>query len=297
MNFRGLNLTLENKSFWDKFGDLLRPVEDEFFEMYDLPLLFIVPLLLLYGIVVVISLGGNIAVCYTLCNGKVLITVTNFFLASLSVSDILMTILCIPATVVSDIIYKYWVLGSFMCHVVHYLQLVAVLQRAFSVVAITCDRHFIISRPFKQRMTKKTARLLVLLLWIFAFIIALPSAWYSQVIYLQYHPGSHGLCIELWDDQQLQHIYSITILLLQYFMPLLIMICVYVHIGYIIWIKPTPGEADKVRDKRIALSKRKQQADRLQIQKYFFSVFPSDTLQINAKLTEITAEQLLNEEI
>ncbi|XP_052069201.1 RYamide receptor-like [Mytilus californianus] len=132
--------------------------------MYDLPLSFIVPLLLLYGIVAVISFGGNIAVCYTLCNGKVLLTVTNFFLASLSVSDILMTVLCIPTTIVSDIIYKHWVLGS------------------------------------------------------------------------------RGICIELWDDQQLQHIYSIILLLLQYFMPLLIMICVYVHIGYIIWIKPTPDE-------------------------------------------------------
>lgn len=257
MNFRGLNLTLENKSFWDNYDDLLSPAEDVLFETYDLPLSFIVLVLLLYGIVSVTSFGGNIVVCYTLCNGKVLLTVTNFFLASLSVSDILMTILCIPTTIISDIIYKHWVLGSFMCHVLHYLQLVAVLQRTFSVVAITCDRHFVISRPLKKRMTKKTARLLVLLLWILAFIIALPSAWYSQVIYLQYTPGSHGLCIELWDDQQLQHIYSVILLLLQYFMPLLIMICVYVHIGYIIWIKPTPGEADKVRDKRIALSKRK----------------------------------------
>lgn len=257
MNFRGLNLTLENKSFWDNYDDLLSPAEDVFFETYDLPLSFIILVLLLYGMVAVISFGGNIVVCYTLCNGKVLLTVTNFFLASLSVSDILMTILCIPTTIISDIIYKHWVLGSFMCHVLHYLQLVAVLQRAFSVVAITCDRHFVISRPLKQRMTKKTARLLVLLLWILAFIIALPSAWYSQVKYLQNQPGSHGLCIELWDDQQLQHTYSVILLLLQYFMPLLIMICLYVHIGYIIWIKPTPGEADKVRDKRIALSKRK----------------------------------------
>ncbi|XP_052063118.1 RYamide receptor-like [Mytilus californianus] len=114
-----------------------------------------------------------------------------------------------------------------------------------------------ISQPLHTRMTKRTARLLVLLLWVFAFIIALPTAMFSQIQYLPYEPGSNGICIEIWSMYQLRFIYSIIILLLQYFMPLLIMICAYVHIGYMIWNKTIPGEADRKRDRRIASSKRK----------------------------------------
>ncbi|CAC5414073.1 Rya-R [Mytilus coruscus] len=259
MQCGGCNWTLLNKSFWDQFtyDNSVTTEEDIRFEMYQLPLSFIVPLLLLYGLVVVISFGGNIVVCYTICDVKGLHTVTNFFIANLAVSDILMTVLCIPTTVLSDIIYKHWVLGSFMCPVLHYIQLVVVMQRAFAMVAITCDRHCLISKPLKRRMTKPTARLLVLLLWIAAFVIALPTGMVSQVHYLQYEPGSQGLCIEIWETHRLRNVYSIIIQLLQYVIPLIIMICAYIHIGYMIWIKPTPGEANKERDKRIALSKRK----------------------------------------
>ncbi|XP_052069199.1 RYamide receptor-like [Mytilus californianus] len=72
-----------------------------------------------------------------------------------------------------------------------------------------------------------------------------------------YEPGSHGLCIEIWETHRLRNVYSIIIQLLQYVIPLIIMICAYINIGYMIWIKQTPGEANKERDKRIALSKRK----------------------------------------
>ncbi|XP_063446917.1 RYamide receptor-like [Mytilus trossulus] len=259
MNCSRCNLTLFNKSLLNQFA-FDHPViaeDDVRFEMYQLPLSFIAPLVILYGVVVVISFGGNIIICSTICNVKGLQTVTNFFIANLAISDILMTVLCIPTTIVSDIIFKHWVMGSFMCPVLHYLQLVVVMQRAFAMVAITCDRHFLISYPLKKRMTKPTARLLVILLWLAACIIALPTAMFSQIHYLQYEPGSYGLCIEIWETHRLRNVYSIVIQLLQYVIPLIIMICAYIHIGYMIWIKPTPGEAIKERDKRIALSKRK----------------------------------------
>lgn len=254
----GCNSTFLNISFWDQdlFGDQTR-TEDDFFEINPLPLSFVILMLILYGIVVVVSFGGNIVVCYTICDMKALHTVTNFFLASLSISDVLATIFSIPTTILSNMIYQYWVLGSFMCPFMQYLQLVVFLQRAFSMVAITCDRNFVISRPLHKRMTKRAARLLVVLLWVSAFIIALPTAIFSQIYYLPYEPGSKGICIEVWSMYQLRFIYNIMILLLQYFMPLLIMICAYVHIGYMIWNKTIPGEADKRRDRRIASSKRK----------------------------------------
>ncbi|VDI29037.1 neuropeptide Y receptor [Mytilus galloprovincialis] len=259
MHCSGCNLTLLNKSFWNQFtyDNPGTTEEDVRFEMYQLPCSFIAPLVFLYGVVVVISFCGNIVVFYTICDVKGLHTVTNFFIANLSISDILMTVLCIPTTIVSDIIFKHWVMGSFMCPVLHYLQLVVVMQRAFAMVAITCDRHFLMSNPLKKRMTKPTARLLVILLWLAACIIALPTAMFSQIHYLQYEPGSYGLCIEIWETHRLRNVYSIIIQLLQYVIPLIIMICAYIHIGYMIWIKPTPGEAIKERDKRIALSKRK----------------------------------------
>lgn len=244
-----------NGTVWHQY--ILASNDDVAFQRYKLPLSFIIPLIMLYGIVITISIGGNFLVFWTISSVKALRTVTNFFLASLCISDITMTIICIPSTILSNIIFQYWILGPALCPVIQYIQLVVVLQRTFAMVAITCDRHFVISKPLRKRMSKKKARLLITCLWLISMTIAMPTALNSQITYLQYEPGVYGLCVEVWESYQLRYIYSVTILLLQYFLPLLIMTCAYIHIGYMIWIKQIPGEADRERDRRIAMSKRK----------------------------------------
>lgn len=244
-----------NGTVWHQY--MYSSNNDVTFQNYKLPLFFIIPLILLYGIVITISIGGNFIVFWTITSVTALRTVTNFFLASLCISDITMTVICIPSTILSNIIFQYWILGPVLCPVIQYIQLVVVLQRTFAMVAITCDRHFVISNTLKERMSKKKARTIIISLWIISMIVALPTAINSRISYLQYEPGAYGLCVEVWDNFQLRYVYSVSILLLQYFVPLLIMTCAYIHIGYMIWIKQIPGEADRERDKRIAMSKRK----------------------------------------
>jgi len=227
------------------------------YEPYELPKGFIITFISLYAIMIFGSVGGNIIVCYTIFTVQRLRTVTNFFLASLSVSDILVTIVCIPFTVTSNIIFHYWPFGAWMCPLVQYIQIVTVLQRAFTMVAVACDRHFVISRPLKKRMTKPKARVLILIFWLVALLTALPTAIHSKIMYLPREPGSNGLCMEIWHSHKFRYIYSVVLMLLQYFVPLIIMMCTYLHIGYMIWIKQPPGEADSNRDMRIASSKRK----------------------------------------
>jgi hypothetical protein len=52
-------------------------------------------------------------------------------------------------------------------------------------------------------------------------------------------------------------IHSVVIMMLQYFVPLAVITLTNSHIGYIVWIKKTPGEAEEDRDRRMAASKRR----------------------------------------
>ncbi|OWF56276.1 Neuropeptide Y receptor [Mizuhopecten yessoensis] len=74
---------------------------------------------------------------------------------------------------------------------------------------------------------------------------------------MPYEPGSKGLCVEIWPHDIIRTIYGICIMLIQYFIPLVIMAVSYIHIGVIIWVKRIPGEANIRRDKRLATSKNK----------------------------------------
>ncbi|KAK3089388.1 hypothetical protein FSP39_003227 [Pinctada imbricata] len=224
---------------------------------YEIPRAVKWSLLILYVVIIIVALGGNLVVCWTVFTKQRLRTVTNFFIVSLSVSDIIMTILCIPLTLLSNMFFYYWPFGHFLCPFVGYLQLMSVILRAFTLVALTCDRHYVIWRPLKQRLKKLHAKFIILSLWVAAAIIALPTALHSKIIYLPFEPGSKGLCIESWENHNARYAYSVSIMLLQYFVPLFLMLVTYIHIGVIVWIKRPPGEADKNRDMRLQRSKRK----------------------------------------
>lgn len=214
-------------------------------------------LLTLYAFTVVVGVGGNAIVCFTVLNMQRLRTVTNFFIVSLACCDIVMTALCVPFTVISNLIFYYWPFGPIMCPLVQYMNVVSVLQRTFTMLVMTLDRHHAIWRPLRRRIKKSEAKIIILVVLVISALLSLPVAMFSKIVYLEYEPGSNGLCYEEWSVSKARYWYSLAITLLQYFIPVMVMTVTYMHIGIIIWIKRPPGEADSGRDMRLAASKRK----------------------------------------
>ena len=52
-------------------------------------------------------------------------TVTNYFIVNLSLADVLVTITCLPATLVVDIT-ETWFFGQSLCKVIPYLQVIVI---------------------------------------------------------------------------------------------------------------------------------------------------------------------------
>jgi hypothetical protein len=77
---------------------------------------------MLYAIVTVVAVGGNVIVCCIVATQRRMQTVTNFFIASLACSDALMASLCIPLSFVTNVIIDYWPFGAVMCPVTQYAQ-------------------------------------------------------------------------------------------------------------------------------------------------------------------------------
>lgn len=64
---------------------------------------------------------GNFLVVYAVWKNKHLQTVTNYFLVNLSCADFLVILICLPPTIVHDIM-ESWFLGLIMCKIVSYFQ-------------------------------------------------------------------------------------------------------------------------------------------------------------------------------
>lgn len=64
-------------------------------------------------------------------------------------------------------------------------------------------------------------------------------------------------CTENWTSAEGKYYYSMALMILQYILPLLVLVITYTRIVIVVWGKTIPGEEDNVRDARIARSKRK----------------------------------------
>lgn len=78
-----------------------------------------------YSIIFFVSLFGNLMVCHIIITNRKLHTFTNCFIANLSVSDLLMTLINVPFGV-TRIVLDSWPFGSFFCSFLPFIQATSV---------------------------------------------------------------------------------------------------------------------------------------------------------------------------
>lgn len=217
-------------------------------------------LMVLYSLLFLVAVGGNLLVCCVVLGQERMRTVTNFFLLNLAIGDMMKGLFCIPATYVINILVPYWPFPGFMCPLLLYTQAVVVFLSAFTLVAMSIDRYVAILHPLRPKLTSKKAFITIFIVWTVALLVPLPTLINSKI----WNPYVNktdkcqkGLCSEDFEDESFAYMYSTAIMCIQYFVPLAVLMFTYSRIGYIIWIKRTPGEAERRRDERIASSKRK----------------------------------------
>jgi len=120
-----------------------------------------------------------------------------------------------------------------------------------TLVGLSVDRFRAVVFPLRPRLTARQVFTAIAVIWLLALTIPFPVALFSRV-----DPVS-GLCRERWPDAWWQFAYTAGLMVVQYFIPLAILVVCYSTICYVIWIKKTPGEAENARDQRLDLSKRK----------------------------------------
>ena len=129
---------------------------------------------------------------------------------------------------------------------------------AFTLLAISVDRYRAVIFPLKPRPTIRTAVVVIVVTWSSAAIASLPVAMFARVTQRVAGAAGEYYCDELWPHGESQrYAYSISVMLLQYFLPLTILAVTYVHIAVVVWTKQVPGEAQNSRDQKLTASKRK----------------------------------------
>ena len=222
-----------------------------------LPAAFKWIILTLYGIVIIFSVLGNMTTFLAYKRHIIPNSKTNFFITVISINDV-GHILCEMFLAVSNILFNSWVYLPVMCPMIVYPRFLTVSFRAFVLVVMTVDKHLAVWKPIKRNrhQNRNIAKVVALFALLISVLISLPSALYTRISYVNIGRTSYVLCLEMWADLEAKYIYSVTMMIMQYFLPILVMGISYTHIIVILHRHRIPGEVIPKRDARMMISKK-----------------------------------------
>ncbi|XP_078533789.1 neuropeptide Y receptor type 2 [Lissotriton helveticus] len=189
-------------------------------------------LIIAYSSIILLGVIGNSLVIYVVIKFKTMRTVTNFFIANLAVADLMVNTLCLPFTLVYTLLGE-WKFGTVLCHLVTYAQGLAVHVSTVTLMVIALDRHRCIVYHLESKISKKISFIIIVITWTFSAILASPLAIFREYSVIEISSDFKiQACSERWPVGLVSYgtMYSISMLLIQYILPLAIISYAYIRI-------------------------------------------------------------------
>ncbi|XP_065212077.1 octopamine receptor beta-1R-like isoform X2 [Planococcus citri] len=190
-------------------------------------------LFLLKGVImifiIVAALLGNLLVIVSVMRHPKLRVITNYFVVSLALADMLVAI-CAMSFNASVEFTGQWFFGIFMCDVWNSLDVYFSTVSIFHLCCISVDRYYAIVQPLDYPLIMTKSRLVIMLLVVWCSpgtVSFLPifMGWYSTEKHLQYQKANPEVCVF-----QVNRIYAAISSSVSFWVPGIIMIFMYYRI-------------------------------------------------------------------
>lgn len=182
------------------------------------------------GLLSLVTITGNLMVMISFKMDKQLQTISNYFLFSLAVADMIIGCISMPLFTVF-IIQQEWTLGKVICDSWLSVDYLASNASVLNLLVISFDRYFSVTRPltYRVRRTTKKAALMIFSAWAISAVV-----WPPWIIAWPYIEGKRTIPD---NDCYIQFIYSneymsIVTVMIAFFVPVTIMIGLYVRVWW-----------------------------------------------------------------
>lgn len=149
------------------------------------PLEVVVPITVVYVVIFLTGVVGNVSTCVVIVRNRYMHTATNYYLFSLAVSDMLLLISGLPPEM-----YRIWspgtyVFGEAFCVLQGFAAETSANATVLTITAFTVERYVAICHPFFSHTMSKLSRVIkfIIAIWILALCLAAPQAMIFGVQY------------------------------------------------------------------------------------------------------------------
>lgn len=232
----------------------------------DVPMDLKIGLTTAYAVIFLVALIGNSFGLLVVLKKSSSRSVTNLFIANMSVADLLLTITIMPFSV-ANLYRDTWIggtLGSITCKALSYVMPVFISASVFTMMLISFDRFYAVFFPLKEKFFQKP-KVLSAVIWILSFGLMTPYVLMYQTTEKQ--PGVY-YCLQEWpwappNDTDFTETYKvlksfhISVFVIVYALPLSITIIIYSLICRKLWLRKIPGNVTDTNLAAAEKSKRK----------------------------------------
>ncbi|XP_020626267.1 melatonin receptor type 1A-like [Orbicella faveolata] len=180
----------------------------------------------LFAVINVVALFGNLLTCYAVRRNQGLRTLPNMFVVALGVSDILMSVCCMPFSV-ATLFRGEWIFGETFCRVLSFEVFTFAMASLNTMAIIAVSRYFRVVKSVKYPVVFKKQRALmyIAVVWLVAFVGSVPPFFFEKSA-VKFHAGK-AMC---WYSFQSNIAYTIFVECIYIATPLTAIIICYAKV-------------------------------------------------------------------
>jgi neuropeptide Y receptor len=189
-------------------------------------------LIVAYAIFIVVGTLGNLLTCYVVARKTRMRTFLNLLIVNLAVSDVMLCVITQPLNIIK-FTRLHWIFGDAMCKAVPLFAGTNVFVSTITISAIALYRYALIVHPtVTWPMDTSAIYVTLAVTWLLAILLASPLLAFSKVTRLELCPGVTLFdgCVEVIEMKRARIALSTGVLVFQYLIPTVILICTNVSI-------------------------------------------------------------------
>ena len=199
--------------------------------------------ILAYGLIVMISLIGNLLVCKIAFTGRSsagrnnrLRTTTDLLIGSLAVSDLIMTCINIPVNIVR-LILLHWPFGSMLCVGFPLIQTCCVYVSTFTMAAIAMHRWRTVSAHHSRSghlPAPYSNRTIIGSVWLLATLLSTPTVAFNTIKLMKVNEQNVSRCRVQFPYPAISLTITVFVFVTQYLLPLIWTAALYIKIAKVV---------------------------------------------------------------